>query len=151
MRGRLETPFVGRTQELALLDRCLLEAQRGEPRVVVLEGEAGIGKSTLLSHFIQSVPRAAVLRATGDDAESLLPLGVVTQLVAGTEPTPGRRGALFRQTLDDDADPVALGNELVEIFNVLSRRNRVLVVAVDDLHLTDRASGTVLRVAMRRV
>jgi ATP/maltotriose-dependent transcriptional regulator MalT len=151
MRGRLETPFVGRTQELALLDRCLVEAQRGEPRLVVLDGEAGIGKSTLLSHFIQSVPRAAVLRATGDDAESLLPLGIVTQLVASTEPTPGKRGALFRQIFDDDADPVALGNELVGIFNALSRRNRVVVVAVDDLHLTDRASATVLRVAMRRV
>jgi ATP/maltotriose-dependent transcriptional regulator MalT len=151
MGGRLETPFVGRTQELELLDRCLVEAQRGEPRLVVLDGEAGIGKSTLLSRFIQSVPRAAVLRATGDEAESLLPLGVVTQLVASTEPTAGKRGALFRQPLDDDADPVALGNELVEIFQALSRRSRVVVVAIDDLHLADCASATVLRVAMRRV
>jgi ATP/maltotriose-dependent transcriptional regulator MalT len=151
MRGRLETPFVGRTHELALLDRCLVEARRGEPRLVVLDGEAGIGKSTLLSHFIRSVPDAAVVRATGDEAESLLPLGVVTQLVAGTEPTPGKRGALFRQTLDDDADPVAVGNELVGLFHALSRHSRVVVVAIDDFHLTDRPSAIVLRVAMRRV
>ncbi len=151
MRGRLlETPFVGRDQELALLDRCLAEARRGEPRLVVLDGEAGIGKSTLLSHFIRSMPNAAVLRATGDEAESLLPLGVVTQLVAGAEPTPGKQDALLRRTLDDDADPVAIGNELVGIFDALSRRSQVVVVAVDDLHLADHPSATVLRVAMRR-
>jgi ATP/maltotriose-dependent transcriptional regulator MalT len=150
MRGRLETPFVGRVEELALLDRCLVEAQRGEPRLVVLDGEAGIGKSTLLSHFIRSVPHAAVLRATGDEVESLVPFGVVAQLVAGTEPAPGQRGALFRQTLDDDDDPLAVGNELVGIINALSRRSRIVVVAIDDLHLTDRPSAIVLRVAMRR-
>jgi tetratricopeptide (TPR) repeat protein len=150
MRRRLETPFVGRTRELALLDTCLVEAQRGEPRLVVLDGEPGIGKSTLLSRFIRSVPDAAVLRATGDEAELDLPLGVVTQLVEGTELTAGKRGALYRHTRDNDADPVAVGNELVDIFHALSRRSRVVVVAIDDLHLTDRRSAIALRVAMRR-
>lgn len=39
--------FVGRTDELRGLARCLDEAVAGEPRLVVLVGEAGVGKSAL--------------------------------------------------------------------------------------------------------
>jgi hypothetical protein len=59
VRGRLEaaaavrglTPFVGREDELRLLDNRWERALEGEGQVVLVIGEAGIGKSRLLQHF----------------------------------------------------------------------------------------------------
>src|SRR5579884_597047 len=150
MRGRLETPFVGRAEELAALDACLSEAERGEPRVVVIEGEPGIGKSTLLSQFVRRIPHAEVLRATGDEAESMVPFGIVADLVAGAQAVPVRRGGRLRKALDEDADPLAVVDELVAVLRTSSRGGQVVVVAIDDLHWTDRPSAIVLRLAMRR-
>lgn len=150
MRGGLKTPFVGRAEELAALRACLAEAQRGEPQVVLIEGEPGIGKSTLLSHFIRSVPHAAVLRATGDEAESMVRFGVVSQLVAGAPSAAAKRSALLRKTVEGEVDPLAVGQELLDLFQGSNRDAQILLVAIDDLHWTDRPSAIVLRLAMRR-
>jgi class 3 adenylate cyclase/tetratricopeptide (TPR) repeat protein len=44
-------PFVGREGELANLDKCLDEVERGRGQVVVLIGDPGVGKSRLLAEF----------------------------------------------------------------------------------------------------
>ena len=49
-------PFVGRAQELGLLERWFEEATAGHPRVVLVEGEAGIGKTRLL-HEAMTIAR----------------------------------------------------------------------------------------------
>ena len=49
------TPFVGRDQEVALLVDRWRDAQQGEGQVVLLSGEAGIGKSRILSALHESV------------------------------------------------------------------------------------------------
>lgn len=43
--------FVGRRQERKLLHQCLHDVQRGQGRIVVLEGSSGIGKSALVEAF----------------------------------------------------------------------------------------------------
>ena len=65
-----------------MLEAAAAAARRGQPKVVLVEGEAGAGKSTLLTRFAVGQGGAAVLRAGGDEAELLLPYGVVGQLVA---------------------------------------------------------------------
>lgn len=150
MRSRVETPFVGRAEELTALRACLFEAQRGEPQVVLLEGEPGIGKSTLLSHFIRSLPDTAVLRATGDEAEARVRFGVVSQLVASAQSLAAKRSALLGKALEGEVDPVAVGQELLALFRASGRDAQVVVVAIDDVHWTDRPSAIVLRLAMRR-
>jgi len=47
----VETPFVGRDEEFELLLRRWQRAKSGEGQVVLLSGEAGIGKSKLLQGF----------------------------------------------------------------------------------------------------
>ena len=47
--------FVGRVEELKRLVRMLDTAFRGEPRVVAVVGEAGVGKSTLLRQLLPEV------------------------------------------------------------------------------------------------
>jgi class 3 adenylate cyclase/tetratricopeptide (TPR) repeat protein len=66
VRGRLEaaaavrglTPFVGREDELRLLNNRRERALEGEGQVVLIIGEAGIGKSRLIQRFHELIPDA---------------------------------------------------------------------------------------------
>ena len=59
VRGRLEnaclTPMIGRQQELAHLHTLWQQAQEGPGQTLLLQGEAGIGKSRLLHYFRQTL------------------------------------------------------------------------------------------------
>ena len=46
----------GRRSECATLDRLLAGVRAGQSQVLVLRGDAGIGKSSLLDHVSQRVP-----------------------------------------------------------------------------------------------
>lgn len=50
--------FVGRTEELAALEAAMRAVRAGQPRAVLVEGEAGVGKSSLVSHFAAEHPDA---------------------------------------------------------------------------------------------
>jgi hypothetical protein len=53
------TPFEGRQTETAALARAFEQAARGSMRVVLVEGESGIGKSALIECFLESVDATA--------------------------------------------------------------------------------------------
>jgi len=143
--------FVGRTGELAILDTELQAARDGRPRVVVVEGEAGIGKSSLLWRFISAHQDVCLLRASGDETEMLLPWGVVDQLLAVAGPAAREGSAPAGATRRKDADPLAVGAALVAVLGDLQAGDRPVVVVVDDLHWSDRASGQALLFALRRL
>ena len=65
--------FVGRRPELASLAAALHAVCTGEPRIVVIQGDAGIGKSSLISEFLASNRHAPAIIVSGDESESLLP------------------------------------------------------------------------------
>jgi len=54
-RSETLTPFVGREQEIALLDERWQRAMKGEGQVALLSGEAGIGKSRVLAMLRQQI------------------------------------------------------------------------------------------------
>jgi predicted ATPase len=54
--------FAGRSEELQLLSRYLHLSERGEPQIVIFEGQPGVGKSSLLLQFSR---RAAVREKPG--------------------------------------------------------------------------------------
>ncbi len=77
-------PMIGREQELALLLERWAQAQGGEGQVVLLVGEAGIGKSRLARALLDACAQAAA-RA---DSLAMLAVPQRQRLVAG-DPAPG--------------------------------------------------------------
>jgi len=70
MPGTPSSPtLVGRTAELALLEAALQRASEGTPAIVLIGGDAGLGKSRLVAEF------SARARASG--ARVLVGQGVV--------------------------------------------------------------------------
>ena len=131
--------FVGRRGELGILGERLAAAETGHPQVVYVEGEAGGGKSTLLS----PVPRLAaaapsILQVGGDEAETLLSYGLVDQLHPGTVTEPG-------------TDPMAVGARLLDLLDRLQADGQVVVLAIDDLQWADRPSSRAVLFALRRL
>jgi hypothetical protein len=68
---RVSPPFVGRRQEFDWLIRGLAEAMGGQPRLVLMPGEAGIGKSRLLLEVQAQARRRGVQVGLGRCYEDL--------------------------------------------------------------------------------
>jgi class 3 adenylate cyclase/tetratricopeptide (TPR) repeat protein len=109
------TPIIiGHTGEDSRLAQLLEEFQRGEHRVVLVEGEPGIGKSTLLRAFVRRVQLAGLqpLTATGETIHQSTPYHAVRSLVArglGLSP-----GAGQESTEGDDLTDAGLMARLTE-------------------------------------
>lgn len=103
-RGSIQSPvLVGRDSFLALVEDRLAAAAAGEGRLLFVAGEAGIGKTRLLSAVARRAEAGgfAVVRAAAfpDDVQSLA--GLLLDLAGNLLPAPSRRcpswgGALRR-------------------------------------------------------
>src|SRR3978361_1249448 len=59
----------GRDAECAALERVLADVHQGQSRVLILRGEAGIGKSALLDHLSDRLEGWRVVRVVGVESE----------------------------------------------------------------------------------
>ena len=145
-----EEHFVGRREELGILQNALENARAARPRVVLVHGSAGMGKSALLRRFLGGAGSGAVLRASGDEGETALTYGVVAQLLAGLpEPLPGTLSSL-RAGAGPSPDPLTVGAALVEMLGVLQDDGPMILV-VDDAQWADTPSLHALVFAIRRL
>ncbi len=145
--------FVGRQRELAALAVALAAAREGKPRVVLIQGEAGIGKSSLVSEFLGARDDMPVVAASGEEAEAFLPYGLVRQLAA-------EAAAISAAALEGlellgtgpraDADPLAVGVELLALFSSL-QGSQAAAVVIEDLQWIDLPSARALLFASRRL
>jgi ATP/maltotriose-dependent transcriptional regulator MalT len=70
VRQRVSSPrLVGRGPELAVLEAALADARRGSGRLVLIEADAGLGKTRLVDEFLSGVEGAVTLAGGG------IPLG----------------------------------------------------------------------------
>ena len=127
-----------------------MAVRRGQPQVVLVEGDAGSGKSSLLVQFAARLADAAVLRAGGDEAELLLPYGIVGQLTASARGVGGPPG-LLAADLSDWVDPLAVGADLVVWLGQCCRGQQMALVVIDDLQWADGPSARALLFAVRRL
>jgi hypothetical protein len=93
------TRLWGREKECTLLDELVSSVRRRESRSLVLRGEAGIGKTALLEHLIESASDLAVARATGVESEMELAYASLHQLCAPLLDRLGRLPAPQRDAL----------------------------------------------------
>ena len=151
--GSTPSGFVGRQRELRILGERLAAAGTGHPQVVLVEGEAGGGKSTLLSRFLSSLANAAVLQVAGDEAETLLSYGIIDQLQPGTlaAGTGPRTSPGPDPVTDPGTDPMAVGARLLDLLDRLQTGGQVVVLVIDDLQWADRPSSRAVLFALRRL
>ena len=74
-RGADETAMIGRERELSVLTACLAKARAGASAAVVIEGDAGIGKSTLVNAAVAEATETGmvVLAGDGDSTDQTTP------------------------------------------------------------------------------
>jgi DNA-binding CsgD family transcriptional regulator len=146
--------FVGRQQELAALAAALDDVSAGEPRFMLIQGEAGIGKSSLITRFLAGYPDLPVVTASGEESEAYLPYGLVQQLAAsGARISPDALCGLDLLSAVPpraDADPLAVGVELLALVSSL-QGSGVVALVIEDLQWIDLASARALLFAFRRL
>lgn len=152
--------LVGRESERRAISDLLAAARVGTSGVLVVTGEAGIGKTRLLEEAAALAASMRVLRARGLEPEQPVPFGGLLQVLRPVLglldhiPVPQAR-ALASALLLDGGEEV-LGNRFAvgaATLSLLSRAAEDLptAVLVDDAHLLDQPSAEALLFAARRL
>lgn len=130
-----------RSAELDTLDETLATvAATGGGRLVLVAGEAGIGKTALLRAFRAGVGSVRVLSGACDSLITPRPLGPLVDIA---DQTGGELAVMVDRSAGAGDVLTAVGREL--------RRHRPTVVVLEDLHWADEATLDLLRLLGRRV
>ena len=142
--------FVGRSGELDRMAVLLADAAAGRPRIVLVEGSAGLGKSSLVTEFLGRHRTVPVLAASGEASERALPWGLVRQLGHRADSGWLPAAPLLASGPAAGADPLAVGEELLGLFAARSAEGPLAVV-IEDLQWADQPSARALLYACRRL
>lgn len=157
------TPLIGRDAETGAVSE-LLDVADGESAALILEGEPGIGKTTL---WLNGLKRARgqgirVLSARASAAESVLAYAGLADLLADVDdglwadlPRPQRQGLAAvlltdNETATPPVDQRAVGAAFLAVLQRLATQSPVLV-AVDDLQWLDGSSAAAIAFTARRL
>ena len=117
------------------------QARSGEGRLVLLEGEAGVGKSTLLEQFACDLPDSRVLSGACDGMFTPRPLGPLFDIAQQVH---GRLHSLCRADASREQLFDALLTELCE-------PGPLPVMVIEDVHWADEATLDLLGFLARRI
>jgi AAA ATPase domain len=124
--------LVERASVLAVLDGWLEDVRRSQDgRFVLVAGEAGVGKTALLASFCAGADSVPALWGWCDPLATPAPLGPLADVAAGL-------GASAAAVLAGRARPYEVAQALLEDLG----RERVSIVAVEDLHWPTREAST---------
>ncbi|MEV4049965.1 AAA family ATPase [Amycolatopsis sp. NPDC049688] len=150
--------LIGRHSECAALDRLLAGARSERGQVLVLRGEAGIGKSALLEYAGAQAREFRVARAAGVEAEQVMAYAGLHQLCApfldrlDRLPGPQRDALGTAFGLSAGARPTRflVGLAVLTLLADVAEEQPLLCL-VDDAQWLDRMSAVVLAFVARRL
>ncbi|MFF7888779.1 AAA family ATPase [Streptomyces sp. NPDC020794] len=149
--GRPGAHLRGRQAECETLDQFVATVQAGHSSVLVLRGEVGIGKTTLLDHVRDSADGCRIARAVGIESEMELAFGGLHQLCApfldrlGSLPAPQRDalGTAFGLTAGTPPDRFLVGLAVLSLLADAAEQ-APLICVVDDAQWLDKVSAQTL-------
>jgi DNA-binding CsgD family transcriptional regulator len=150
--------FLDRQRECELLDGLLHAVRAGRGGVIVVRGEAGIGKSALLDYTARAAADLRLIRAAGVESEMELAFAALHQFCSPMLdclprlPEPQRDALATALGLRSGSTPdhFLVGLAVLSMLSEAAE-DRPLVCLVDDGHWLDRASGRALAFAARRL
>ncbi len=148
----------GRRAECGVLDGLLEGARGGRSAVLLMRGEAGVGKTALLDYAVESAPDLRSVRAAGVESEMELAFAGLHQLCwpildrLGRLPGPQREALSIAFGLEAGPAPdrFLVGLAVLSLLSEVAG-DRPLVCVVDDVQWLDLASVQVLGFAARRL
>ena len=150
--------LLGRNSERSYLERLLANALAGQSGVVVVRGEAGLGKTALLQHTVGQASGFKVAQIAGIESEMELPFAGLHQLCApmlshiDTLPEPQREAltVAFGISFGEPPDPFLVALAALSLLAQVAEEQPVLCV-VDDAQWLDAASAQILGFVARRL
>ncbi len=150
--------LLGRRSERDILDRLLIDARGGHGQVLVLRGEAGIGKTALLEYAAAQAGEYRVARAAGVESERELAYAGLHQLCLpfldriDRLPGPQRDSLGTAFGLSDGARPnrFLVGLAVLTLLAEVAEEQPLLCL-VDDAQWLDRMSAQILAFVARRL
>jgi DNA-binding CsgD family transcriptional regulator/tetratricopeptide (TPR) repeat protein len=138
--GAVLGALLERAAQVSTLHATVAAAAAGRGCVVLLSGEAGIGKTSLVRTFIGGTDASTrILAGACDDLRVRRPLGPLRDAARGT-------GGPLEHALDGDAMEPVFAAAVTEL-----GRGRATVLVVEDVHWVDDATLDVLRHLTRRI
>ena len=141
--GTATGELIEREEALATLELEVARGLAGDGRLLLVEGEAGVGKTRVLDATVGRHPEARVLRATAGQYEGDLALGVARQLL-------GVAAFASPRPVPVDLDVGAVLHDLHQRTLEMAEE-RPLLIVVDDLHWADPPSVRLLAYLARRL
>ncbi len=152
---------VGRTGELAALKALLDGARAGRSGALLIEGDAGVGKTALLDAAAEIAVGFTHLRTCGVESEATLDHAALLQVLSPLRETmrqiPDRPAAAVAAALGWAAggeiagDRFLVGAGTLALLAQEAAERRPVLVVVDDLQWVDRESAQALLFAARRL
>ena len=148
----------GRLGELDVLGQLIASVRNGQSAVLVVRGEAGIGKTALLRYLTGEASGFKVARAVGVESEMELPFAGLHQLCVPmlghidslAEPQRRGLGVAFGLAAGDNPDRFLVALGALSLMAEASEEQPLLCV-VDDAQWLDQASAQVLGFVGRRL
>jgi DNA-binding CsgD family transcriptional regulator len=155
--GKLPSLY-GRRRECAVLDELLEQVRRGRSTVLVMRGEAGVGKTALLEYVAGRAQGCRLARVTGVRSEMGLTFAGLHQLCATMLsraqclPVPQREALriAFGLAAGPQPDRFLVGLAVLSLVSEVAAE-RPLVCVIDDEQWLDHASAQALGFAARRL